>query len=164
MRIDNAFVAVDAVQRDAQPFEFGVQPETGAGTGIAVDETEAGLGQVRCASDSLRVARCYDQSLRAIGQCDHVHRAVWEKMTDEGRVVLAGLIQQVRAGNLAQPLAQVDEPVQAADGQGQQGEMVGDLLADLFERQIVAAGEDDGRFVPSGRINSCTRKAPALAR
>ena len=71
-------------------------------------------------------------------------------MSDEGRVVLTALVEQVCAGDLAQSLAQVDEPVQAANGEGQQGQVIGYMRADLFESQVVTAGENDGRFAAFG--------------
>ena len=46
MSVDNILVTVNAFGRDAQSFKFSVKPEAGAGAGIAVDKTEAGLSQV----------------------------------------------------------------------------------------------------------------------
>ena len=83
-------------------------------------------------------------------------------MTDEGRIVLAALVEQVRAADLAQSLAQVDETVQTADWQGQQGEMVCDLLADLFECQVMAAGEDDSGLTAFGQDEFLQQESACL--
>ena len=81
-------------------------------------------------------------------------------MMDVRGVVVAGFIEQVRAGQVAKTLAQVDQPVEAANGQGEHVQVGGEAVRQGFDGEVVAARKDDDRFLALGQDEIVKQKCP----
>ena len=101
-----AAVALDVDRVEPVPGELVVEQHPGAGAALPVDVAHAGPGQVVDAGEPERVARRDDQPLLPVHQPDHRARAGAEHPVEvRQRVLAGGRVQQVRAGEVAQPVA-----------------------------------------------------------
>jgi hypothetical protein len=97
MRLDRNVIPCDLFNGvDLLLAQFGIQPEACAGTGIAIHKADIIAREISDLFDSLGIAFCKDESLRAIGKCDHFHVAFGEEMTDKRGVVFTAFIKEVR--------------------------------------------------------------------
>ena len=143
-----AGVAGDRGRVDAQPAQLVVEQYPGAGAALPVDVAQAGTGEVGDAGQPQRVAGGDQKTLVAVHQPDHGQLGVRaeDPVQVRQRVLAGGRVEQMRAGQVAQPVAQRDQPAQRPDVRRRQSEeRVGGAQrgGGHVQHQVVRADRDD---------------------
>ncbi len=111
-------VALDGARVYPELPELVVEQNAGAGATLPVDVPQARPGQVMDPADAKRVARRDKQPLVAVDQPDdgHLRGGGAEHLVHVGHGVLpARRVEQVRSGDVAEPVAQRHEAAEGAD-------------------------------------------------
>ena len=143
-----AGVAADGGRVDAQPAQLVVEQHPGAGAALAVDVAQAGTGEVGDAGQPQRVAGGDQKTLVAVHQPDHGQLGIRaeDPVQVRKRVLAGSRVEQMRAGQVAQPVAQRDQPAQRPHVRRRQGEeRVGSAQCRgrHVQHQVVRADRDD---------------------
>ena len=117
------------------------------GSALTVDVAHAGPGEVLDAREAERIAAGHDEALLAMDQADDRDVALAEHAVDVGqRVLAAGGIEEMRAGDVAQAVAQRDEAAERSDVRGRErhaGIGGAQLGGGEIEDEVVRADGDD---------------------
>jgi hypothetical protein len=141
-------VAADLLAGDPAPRELVVEQDAGPGAALAVHVAQSGAREVVDPGQPQRVAGRDDQALVAVQESDHSDVSPSQHSIDVGqRVLPAGRVEQMRAGQVAEAVAEGDEPAKrpyVGGGQGDVGVGRPQARRGQIEDEVVRPDGDDG--------------------
>jgi hypothetical protein len=127
--------------------ELVVEQDPGPGAALPVDVAHAGAGEVVDAREAQRIAAGDDEALLAMDQAHDGYLPLAEHPVDVGQGVLpAGRVEQMRAGDVAQAVAQRHETAEGPDVRGRErhaGVRRAQLGGREIEDEVVRADRHD---------------------